>query len=150
MLEQSTFLHSYNILYKDMKHIAYYICSCACFYPKKDDVRSNQCEHRQSAETMIHFAQEKQAKTQSYNTTTELKDEVQHHTSPIETTEECKNPMHSVITLPPAPLVTNISGTDSSPPSSSDDEDTIRINVSEVEDFSVASSSKKEDPWHVL
>jgi hypothetical protein len=152
--QQSTFSHPYDILYKDMKRFIHYMCSCACFYPE-EDVLPNQCEHRPSSETMIHFAQDSQADKHTYNTTTSSKsataDEVQHHKSSIQMTQECKNPMHSVITLPPAPIVPNTSETDCPmSSSSSDDEDTIRINVSEVEDFSVASSSKKEDPWHVL
>lgn len=154
MHQQSTLSHPYNILYKDMKRFVHYICSCACFYPEKD-VLSNQCEDSPSLETKIHFAQERQTKNHTYNSTTlesTSTDEVQHHKSPIETTKECKNPMHSVIKLPPAPIVPKISSkTDNSPSSSSsDDEDIVRINVSEIEDIHIGTNGRTKDRWHVL
>lgn len=151
MQRQSTLSPAYNNLYKDMKHFVHYICSCACFYPEKD-VTPNQSIQRQSSETMIHFARENHTKKHSYNATMSEKTpsgEVQHHKSPIET-EECNNPMHSSITLPPAPVVPNTVEIDSSPSSSSDDEDTIKINVSDVEDCIVNGNNTNTDPWHVL
>lgn len=151
-MHTTSFSHSSHIFYKDMKRFVRYVCSCACFYPETDEC-PNQCEDGPTSETMIHFAQEIQAKTQCYNATNSeatTTDEVQHHKSPIETTKECQNPMHSAITLPPAPVVAMTLDAVNSPSSSSDDDDTIRINISDVEDFSVNANTEKDDPWHVL
>lgn len=151
-MHTNSFSHSSHILYKDMKRFVRYVCSCACFYPDTDE-----CQHKgedsPTSETMIHFAQERPTTTHCYNAThseTTTTDEVQHHKSPIEATKECLNPMHSAITLPPAPVVTKTVDTVSSPSSSSDDEDTIRIHVSDVEDSSVNAKTEKDDPWHML
>lgn len=157
---------------RDMLSVARYLCSCACLYDPQLWAQA-EAEATVTRESTQHLASATNAQP-SYRTVDSVSPptsdeetgdagaakttEVLHHKAPIEVAT-VTNPLHTAVTLPPAPMAIDIrretptgSELDACSPvssSSSDDEvGSARVRMAEVEDTAVGSDPN--DPWHVL
>ena len=162
---------------RDMLSVARYLCSCACLYdPNLWAQAEAEADATATRESTQHLASTTNAQP-SYRTVDSVSPptsdeetgdaaaakaaEVLHHKAPIEVAT-VTNPLHTTVTLPPAPVAIDIrgetpTGSDPDAPtlcspvssSSSDDEaGSARVRMAEVEDAAVGSDPN--DPWHVL
>lgn len=159
---------------RDMLAVARYLCSCACLYdPNLWAQAEAEADSTTTRESTQHLATTTNAQP-SYRTVDSVSPptrdeetgdaaaakaaEVLHHKAPIEVAT-VTNPLHTTVTLPPAPVAIDIRGetpTGSDPDacspvsSSSSDDDTgsARVRMAEVEDTAVGSDPN--DPWQVL
>jgi hypothetical protein len=162
---------------RDMLSVARYLCSCACLYdPHLWAQAAAEPDSTTTRESTQHLASASNAQP-SYRTVDSMSPptsdeetgdaaaakatEVLHHKAPIEVAT-VTNPLHTAVTLPPAPVAIDIrgetpTGSDPDAPtlcspvssSSSDDEaGSARVRMAEVEDAAVGSDPN--DPWHVL
>ena len=160
---------------RDMLTVARYLCSCACLYdPQLWAQAEAEADNTATCESTQHLASATHAQP-SYRTVDSISpptsdeetgdaakvSEVLHHKAPIEVAT-VTNPLHTAVTLPPAPVAIDIrgetpTGSDPDAPtlcspvssSSSDDEaGSARVRMAEVEDTTVGNDPN--DPWHVL
>jgi hypothetical protein len=162
---------------RDMLSVARYLCSCACLYdPHLWAQAEAEADSTTTRESTQHLATTTNVQP-SYRTVDSVSpptsdeetgdayanktDEVLHHRAPIEVAT-VTNPLHTAVTLPPAPVAIDIrgetpTGSDPDAPtlcspvssSSSDDEaGSARVRMAEVEDAAVGGDP--DDPWHVL
>ena len=159
---------------RDMLAVARYLCSCACLYdPNLWAQAEAEADSTTTRESTQHLATTTNAQP-SYRTVDSVSPptsdeetgdaaaakaaEVLHHKAPIEVAT-VTNPLHTAVTLPPAPVAIDIRGEtpkgsdpDACSPvssSSSDDEaGSARVRMAEVEDTAVGSDPN--DPWQVL
>ena len=162
---------------RDMLSVARYLCSCACLYDPhlwaQAEAEADATTTRESTQHLatatntqpsyrtVDFVSPPTSDEETGDAYTNKTDEVLHHRAPIEVAT-VTNPLHTAVTLPPAPVAIDIrgetpTGSDPDAPtlcspvssSSSDDEaGSARVRMAEVEDTAVGSDPS--DPWHVL